>query len=274
MRDFILQDFEEFFYDLVENSFFDMEKKDFFSALETLNISKEELIMFFSEINDLTTQINGEIEITLKDLPKSIIFNKIISLIETGEIKYVNATEKLRKYLDSAVVIFMQELEKIDEVQFETSKTNLNNNKQLLRERFNYDDTEKNNLIIIEKYFKGQQSLLLKNELKPNKFIPILQKLKTNGLISFKTTNDNFEKIFLGISISKENKIDWTGTKYELLLFLKALKPKLRVIDYIYDSAIRCFTINGKAITKTSEISNASGKSAKKQIIEDIALLF
>ena len=277
MTTITIKDFEKYFFDIIETSFFNQEKKDFFLVLKTLNISKKELILYlFEELNKQTTQNDGNIEILLKDLPKSTLMHKITTLIETGDLKYLDAANGLSNSLNSVFTIFMQDLKKTDIVQYETSLNAHNNSKKLLRDRFNYDETKKNNIILIKEDFKGQQSFILKSNLKSDKFTLILQKLKKNNLINRNTTKDKFENIFLGVLISKEDKIDWTGTKHELKIFLKGLKPKLRIDSKIYNTALRCFTINSKEIIKIEEISKSNesiGKTPKSQILEEIISL-
>lgn len=278
MTTLTIKDFEKYFFDIIETSFFNYEKKGFFLVLKTLNISKKELIFYIlEELKMQTNQNNDNIEITLKDLPKSTIINKITTLIETGDLKYLNATNEFSNYLNAIFTIIMQDLKKTDIIEYETSLNVYNNSIKLLRDRFNYDETKKNNIILIKEDFKGQQSFILKSNLKSDKFTPILQNLKKNNLINRNTTKDKFENIFLGVLISKEDKIDWTGTKHELKLFLKGLKPKLRIDSKIYNTAIRCFTINSTEIIKIEEISKSNeskGKLPKSQMIENIISLF
>jgi hypothetical protein len=275
MRNFTTQDFEKYFFDIIENSFFEQEKKDFFSVLKTLNISKKELILnLFEELNKQTNQYDGKIEITIKDLPKSTLINKITTLIETGDLKYLNAAKAFSESLNSVFVIFMQELKKTDETLFDTSVTTVEKNKELIRERFNYDETKKNNVILIKEDFKGQHSFTLKRKYNAEIFLRVVNKLKDNLLVTNETSAGRFQKIFSGEEIPNNEKVDWEGTLYELCLFLKGLKPKLGIVSNIYYTALRCFTINGKEITKTSQISNSSGQTLKEQIIKDIILLF
>lgn len=270
-----IKDFEIYLFDLIENSFFEQEKKVFFLALKTLNISKKELILYLlEELKKQTNQNDGKIEITLKDLPKSTLIHKTTTLIETGDLKYLEAADIISKSLNSVFVIFMQNLKKTDETLFDSSLKAVEKNKELIRERFNYDETKENNIILVEEKFKGQHSFILKKLISANTTLEILKKLKQYNLVDSSTSTSKFQKIFSGDKILNDEKVNWTGTKKELNIFLQALKPKLRIDSYIYYTAIRCFNVKSKEIIITTEISNPSGKTLKEQIIKDIVFYF
>ena len=114
----------------------------------------------------------------------------------------------------------------------------------------------------------------MENPHKTEIFFKILNKLKENELIVYKTSVERFKQIFSGTKIPNEEKVDWIGTKCEFLLFLKYLKPKLIVKNEIYSTALRCFTINGKEILNTKEISSANGRKTKEHIIKEIVSIF
>lgn len=275
MRNFTLQNFEKYFFDLIENSFFELEKKDFNSTLKTLNISKKELVLYFFEIlNNNTTQNDDKIELKIKDFPKSTLMHKIATLIETGELKYLDAAKALSNYLNSIFTIYMEDLKETNKVQYETSLTAINNSKQLVRERFNYDETKKDNLILIKEDFKGQHSFTLKIKFKAEIFIRVLKKLKENQLVANETSVARFQKIFTGEEIPNNEKVDWIGSTFELKLFLDNIKSELSLVKNIYYTTLRCFTINGKEILRTSKISGASYHKKKEQIIIDIVSIF
>ena len=275
MRNFTLQNFEKYFFDLIENSFFELEKKDFYSTLKTLNISEKELVLYFFEIlNNHTTQNNDKIELKIKDLPKSTLLHKIATLIETGELKYLDATKALSNYLNSIFTIYMEDLKETNKVQYETSLTAFDNSKQLVRERFNYDETKKDNVILIKEDFKGQHSFNLKKSFKTDIFLRVLNKLKDNKLVSYNTSTERFKKIFSGEEIPNNEKVDWIGTKFELKLFLDNLKSEFSSKHNIFNTTLRCFTVNGKDILRTKEISSSSSHKTKEQIIIEIVSFF
>jgi hypothetical protein len=270
MRNFTTQDFEKYFFDLIENSFFEQEKKDFFSAIKTLNISQKELMSYlFEEFNKLTTQNDESIELTIKHLPKSTLIHKITTQIEKGELRYLNAADVLYKSLNAAFVIFMQDLKKIDKTLYDSSISTMEKNKELIRGRFNYDESK----TLVEEKFNGQLSFILKKGISASSTLEILKKLKQYNLVDTSTSASKFQKIFSGGKILNDEKVDWTGTKHELSLFVKGLKPKLRIDSNIYDTTLRCFTIKSKEIIKIEEISKSQiskGISPKSQILKDI----
>lgn len=275
MRNFTMQNFEKYFFDLIENSFFELEKKDFHSTLKTLNISKKELVLYFFEIlNNNTTQNDDKIEFKIKDFPKSTLMHKIATLIETGDLKYLNAAKTLSGYLNSIFTIYMEDLKEISKVQYETSLSDLNNSKQLVRERFDYDETKKDNVILIKEDFKGQHSFTLKIKFKLEIFIRVLKKLKENQLVANQTSVERFQKIFSGEEIPNNEKVDWIGSKFELKLFLDNIKSEFSLVNNIYNTTLRCFTIKGKEILRTGQISGASYHKAKQQIIIEIVSIF
>ena len=125
--------------------------------------------------------------------------------------------------------------------------------------------------------FKGQHSFILKKLISANTTLEILKRLKNHNLVDAVTSTSKFQKIFSGEKILNAEKVDWTGTKKELKIFLQSLKPKLRVDSNIYDTALICFTLRCKEIIKIEEISKSQvskGKSPKSEIIKDIILLF
>lgn len=270
-----MQNFEKYFFDLIENSFFELEKKDFYSTLKTLNISNKELVLYFFEIlNNHTTQNDDQIELKIKDLPKSTLMQKICTLIETGELKYLDAAKALSNYLNSIFTIYIEDLKEPDKVQYETSLTALNNSKQLVRERFNYDETKKDNVIFIKEDFKGQHSFNLNRTHKTDIFLKVLNKLKDNLLVSNKTSTGRFQKIFSGEEILNNEKVDWIGSKFELKLFLINLKSEFSSKRNFFNTTLRCFTIDGRDILRIEEISKASNKKTKEQIIIEIVSIF
>ena len=275
MRNFTMQNFEKYFFDVIENSFFELEKKDFYSTLKTLNISKKELVLYFFEIlNNYTTQNDDKIQLKIKDFPKSTLMHKIATLIETGELKYLDATKALSNYLNSIFIIYMEDLKETNKVQYETSLTALNNSKQLVRERFNYDETKKDNVIFIKEDFKGQHSFNLNRLHSTDIFLKVLKKLKDNQLVSYNTSTGRFKKIFSGEEIPNNEKVDWIGTKFELKLFLINLKSEFSSKRNIFNTTLRCFTVNGKDILRTEEISSSSNHKTKEQIIIEIVSFF
>jgi hypothetical protein len=82
-----------------------------------------------------------------------------------------------------------------------------------------------------------------------------------------------FQKIFSGSKIQNNEKVNWIGTNKELNVFLIALGPKLVNKEYKYETAIRCFLVNGKEIIKPKQISNPSGYTSKNQSIKNIVSL-
>jgi hypothetical protein len=275
MRNFTMQNFEKYFFDVIENSFFELEKKDFYSTLKTLNISNKELVLYFFEIlNNHTTQNDDQIELKIKDLPKSTLMQKISTLIETGELKYLDATKALSNYLNSIFTIYMEDLKETNKVQYETSLIAINNSKQLVRERFNYDETKKDNVILIKEDFKGQHSFTLKIKFKTEIFLRVLKKLKENQLVANETSVGRFQKIFSGEEIPNNEKVDWVGSMFELKLFLDNIKSEFSLVNDIYNTALRCFSKDGKEILRTSQISGASYHKKKEQIIIDIVSIF
>ena len=263
-------EFSKYYQDFIKNSLMPKEREDYSKALKTFKLTQENFLELLEDIIDnYFIEVDGEIIPDLSNLAQSKLIKTLGSYDNSKIKKEQEALRSINQHLLSLFTVVKNHNFKTGVVDEDYNRKTENANKVLF-ERFAHlnNPTEKVEDI------KGQHSLLLKHQLPTQKFTPILQYLKKNGFISLNTTKDNFENVFLGNSISKENKIDWTGTKYELSLFLKALKPILRVNTNIYDSAIRCFNLKGKEIIKTAEISNSSGTSSKKQIIEDIISLF
>ena len=271
MENLTEQELEHACLNIIENSFLNAEKESFYSSLKTLKISQQELIPLFLELVYFN---HGEVKAEIVDLPKKPLLTKITNLIGTGDIKYLDAFTTLHNHINSIFTIIGQHLEKNDEDLYKKSITTLNENKELIRDRFNYDETQKNNVILIEENFKGQHSFTLIKQNKTDVFLKIINELKNNDLVVSETSAERFKTIFSGTKIPNKEKVNWEGTKYELSLFLKFLRPKFITDEYIYQTAIRCFTVKGKEIIKTTEISNSSGKTSKGKIIKEIVSNF
>lgn len=265
--------FGQFYQDFIKNSLMPKEKEDYNKALKTFKLTQEDFLEFLEDIIDNHfIEIDGEIIPDLSNLAQSKLIKALGTYDNTKIKKEQEALKNLNQHLLSFFTIVENYNLKAGVVDDDYNQKVENANKVLF-DRF----AHLNNTPTKEIEFKGQQSFILKSNLKSDKFTPILQNLKKNNLINRNTTKDKFENIFLGVLISKENKIDWTGTRLELKLFLKGLKPKLRIDSKIYNTALRCFTINSIEIIKIEEISKSKeskGKTPKSQIIEDIISLF
>lgn len=261
--------FSEFYQNFIENSLMPKEREDYENALKTFKLTKEDFIEFLEDLDNHLIEVDGEIIPDLGNLAQSKLI-KALGPFDNSKIKKEQeALKNLNQHLLSLFSIVQNHNFKIG-VLDEDYNRKIKNTTKVLYERFAHLNNQQTTEIVI----KGQPSFILNHPLKPKKSADILMSLRKNGFISKNTTQDNFEKIFSGVLISKEDKIDWERSRYELYLFLKGLKPKLRIKDKIYDTALRCFTIHGREIIKTTELSNSSGGSTKKEIIKDIISLF
>lgn len=261
--------FAEFYQNFIQSSLFPKELEDFNKALKTLNLTLENFLDLLLDLDNHLIEVDGEIILDLSNLAQC----KLIKTLGSYENSKLKMDKEAIKTLNQHLLVF-----------FAAVKNN-NYKKGFVNDDYNRK-VENANKVVFERFvhlnntpkedteFKGQQSFILKVHLNGVKFSNILKALKSNNLISNKTTVDNFENIFLGLSIPKEDRVDWTGTRKALSVFVKALKHKLRDDAYIYDITLRCFTIEGKDIIKTTEISNASGTTPKAQILKDIVELF
>jgi hypothetical protein len=265
--------FGQFYQDFIQNSLMPKEREDYNKALKTFKLTQENFLELIEDIIDKHfIEVEGEIIPDLENLGQSKLIKTLGHYDNTKVKKEQEALKNLNYHLLSLFTIIKNYNYKAGLVNKEYNRKTENANKVLF-ERF----AHLNNPLTNDRDFKGQQSFTLKNNLKTDKFIHILNSLKNKGFISRNTPIENFENIFLGVLISKENKIDWIGTNHQLKLFILGLKPKLRIDNKIYDTTRRCFTVNGKEIIKNEEISKSNiskGKSSNSQILEDIVSLF
>ncbi|MCA6422644.1 MAG: hypothetical protein IM568_07495 [Flavobacterium sp.] len=260
----------EFYQNFIQNSLMPKEREDYNFALKTFKLTQENFLELLEDIIDNHfIEVDGEIIPDLSNLAKSKLI-KSLGPYDNSKIKKEQvALRSINQHLLSLFTVVKNHNFKTGLVDEDYNRKTENANKVLF-ERFAHlnNPTEKVEDI------KGQHSFIIKKLMSANTTLEILKKLKNHNLVDAVTSTSKFQKIFSGDKILNDEKVDWIGTKKELKIFLQSLKPKLRIDSNIYYTAIRCFTINGKEIIKTAEISNSSGTSSKKQIIEDTIFLF
>lgn len=262
--------FAEFYQSFIQNSLFPKEREDYYKALKVLNLTPEN---FFDLLQDFSDnhfiEIDGEIIPDLSNLAQCKLFTTLVSY-ENSKLK---KDKEALKILNQHLLVFLGVVNNYNlknGVVNDDYNRKIKNANKVIFDRFDHLNNSRNEDIKIN----GQQSFLLKRPIVTKQIGIILESLKKYNCISKKTSQVKFQNIFLGLSIPNEDKVDWEGSKKELSVFVKALKNKLIDNTYIYDTVMRCFTINGKEIIKTTEISKASGSTLKEQIIKDIVKLF
>lgn len=257
---------------IIDKAFFSEEKISLKDTLKKISSSKFKLSYFLMDIlKNHSIKSNPEIEINLETLVNSKILKKPKGL---SDVVYINLLTNLKKHLDAFFVIINQKLKNLDPNEFQEAEKILEKNKELIRKRFNYYETKDVTTVFVEKEFNGQASFVLKKHLKTTEFLTILKELRSKGFVINETTTDKFMNIFSGNYLTNEERVNWSGTRKELYLFVRNLKPKLTNQDSIYDTAIRCFTINNKEITKPTELYKAGGKTLQEKELINIASLF
>jgi len=263
-------EFSKYYQDFIKNSLMPKEREDYSKALKTFKLTQETFLELLEDILDNHfIEVDGEIIPDLENLGQSKLIKTLGYYDNTKVKKEQEALKNLNYHLLSLFTVIKNYNFKAGLVDEEYNRKTENANK-ILFERF----AHLNNPPTKDIDFKGQHSFTLGNPHKTEIFRQILFQLKENKLVVYKTSVERFKQIFSGTKIPNEEKVDWIGTKYELLLFLQYLEPKLIVKDKIYYTSLRCFTINGKEILRTEEISSANGRKTKKQIIEEIVSIF
>ena len=265
--------FGQLYQDFIKNSLMPKEREDYNKALKTFKLTQEDFLEFLEDIIDNHfIEVDGEIIPDLSNLAQSKLI-KALGAYDNSKIKKEQeALKNLNQHLLSFYTIVENYNLKAGVVDDDYNQKVGNANKVLF-DRF----AHLNNTPTKEIEFKGQHSFILKKLISANTTLEILKKLKNHNLVDAVTSTSKFQKIFSGDKILNDEKVDWIGTKKELKIFLQSLKPKLRIDSKIYNTAIRCFTINGKEIIKIEEISKSQvskGISPKSEIIKDIILLF
>jgi hypothetical protein len=261
--------FAEFYQSFIQNSLFPKELEDYNKALKTLKLTPENFLDLLQDLDNHIIEVEGEIIPDLSKLAQSKLFINLGSY-ENSKLK---KDKEAIKILNQHLLVFFGVVNNYNlkkGVVNDDYNRKIENANKVIFDRFVHLNNSRNEDI----KFKGQLSFILKNPIVTKQIRIILDSLKKNDCISKKTSQVKFQNIFLGLSIPNEDKVDWEGSKKELSVFVKALKHKLIDKNYIYDTVQRCFTINGKEIIKTTEISNASGSTLNEQIIKDIVKLF
>jgi hypothetical protein len=262
--------FGQFYQDFIKNSLMPKEKEDYNKALKTFKLTQEDFLEFLEDIIDNHfIEIDGEIIPDLSNLAQS----KLIKALGTYDNSKIKKEQEALKNLNQHLLSFFTIVENYNlkaGVVDDDYNQKVGNANKVLFDRF----AHLNNTPTKEIEFKGQHSFILKRAFKAEIFLKVLNKLKENQFVENETSVGRFQKIFSGTKISNEEKVNWKGTKYDLLLFLISLKTEFRVENDIYDTAIRCFTVRGKEILYTKQISQANNKKSKEQIIKGIVSIF
>jgi hypothetical protein len=262
--------FAEFYRSFIQNSLLPKEREVYKKALKTLNLTPENFLdLLIDVIDNHIIEVDGEIIPDLSNLAQSKLINALDSFENSKSKKDKEALKILNQHL---LVLF-------------TVVNNYNFKKGVVNEDYNRK-IESANKVIFERFvhlnyastqdveFKGQQSFTFKRTYKAEIYLSVLNKLKDSQLVAKETSVSRFKKIFSGEEIQKVEKVDWVGTKFELKLFLVNLKSEFSLVNNIYNTALRCFTVKGKEILSTNEISKASNKKTKEQILKEIVSVF
>lgn len=261
-------EFSKFYQDFIKNSLMPKEREDYNFALKTFKLTQEDFLELLVDIID-NHFIEGVIIPDLENLGQSKLIKTIGHYDNSKVKKEQEALKNINNHLLSLFTVIKNYNFKAGLVDEEYNQKTQDANKVLF-ERFAHLSKPLTN----DRDFKGQQSFILKRAKSGNAFLEIVNKLKHNNLIAPETSTSMFQKIFSGTKIKKTEKVNWIGTKRELTVFLIALKSKLLSDEQKYETAIRCFLVNGKEIIKPEQISNSSGTTSKKQLIEVIISLF
>lgn len=262
--------FGQFYQDFIKNSLMPKEREDYNKALKTFKLTQEDFLELIEDIMDNHfIEVDGEIIPDLTNLAQSKLI-KVLGPFDNSKIKKEQeALKSINQHLLSLFIIIENYNFKAGVVDDDYNRKVENANKVLI-DRFAHLNNTPNKEI----EFKGYQSFTLKRAKSANAFLDIINKLKHNNLIARETSTSMFQKIFSGAKIQNNEKVNWLGNNKELTIFLMALEQKLVFFEYKYETAIRCFLVKGKEIIESEQISNSSGTSSKKQIIEDIISLF
>lgn len=262
--------FAEFYRSFIQNSLLPIERENYNKALNTLNLSPENLLdLLIDVLDNHIIEVDGEIIPDLSNLAQSKLINTLGSFENSKSKKDKEAIKTLNQHL---LVLFTV----VNNYNFKKGVVNedynrkIENANKVIFERF----VHLNNATTKDEEFKGQQSFTFKRTYKTDVYFSVLNKLKDSQLVAKETSVGRFQKIFSGEEIQNIEKVDWIGTKFELKLFLVNLKSEFSLVNNIYYTAKRCFTIKGKAILRTNEISQASNKKTKEQIIKEIVSVF
>ncbi|WP_396170508.1 hypothetical protein [Flavobacterium sp.] len=261
--------FAEFYQSFILNSLLPRELEDYNKALKTLNLTLENFLDLLLDFDNHLIEVDGEIIPDLGSLAQSKLV-KALGPYDNSKIKKEQlALKNLNQHLLSLFSVVKNHNFKMGLVD-EDYNRKIENAGKVLFERFAY----LNNTPIKDIEFKGQQSFTFKKSCKTDIFLRVLKKLKDNQLVATETSVGRFQKIFSGEEIPNNEKVDWIGSKFELKLFLINLKSEFSSKRNFFNTTLRCFTIDGRDILRIEEISKASNKKTKEQIIIEIVSIF
>lgn len=98
----------------------------------------------------------------------------------------------------------------------------------------------------------------------------IMKELKKNNFVYESTKVQQLKDIFSGIEIDPKNRIEWTGSFYELNMFVSILNYDLKKIlpikNGIWETSCSCFIKKGKEI-EVNQLSKAKGSDTKRNLL-------
>lgn len=98
----------------------------------------------------------------------------------------------------------------------------------------------------------------------------IMKELKKNDFVHESTKVQQLKDILTGIEIDPKNRIEWTGSFYELNMFISILNYDLKKIqpikNGIWETACCCFIKKGNEI-EVNQLSKAKGSDTKRNLL-------
>lgn len=107
-----------------------------------------------------------------------------------------------------------------------------------------------------------------------NNFMDAFHLLQGGGFIHMDADYENFKNIFRGDEIKRENKIDWTGKKIDLRMFVLFLikGEKIIKLKYKWETTCNCFLYNSTDILPES-LQKSNGKKDNENKLKEIVKL-
>lgn len=105
-------------------------------------------------------------------------------------------------------------------------------------------------------------------------FMDAFKLLKGGGFIHTDTDYENFKNIFRSNEIKRESKIDWTGKKIDLKMFVLFLikGEKINKLKYKWETTCNCFLYNSTDILPES-LQKSNGKKDNENKLKEIVKL-
>jgi hypothetical protein len=252
-----------YFEKTINNSFLPLEIENYFHTLKILNLTNKDVYNFFIDMENYIKIVDGKPIPIFTNFSENLMIRSLSPIIYSKKESNKKALLNLENHLKTIFVIFENQLLLTPNPSIEIQS--LEEFKKQVNDRF-HQRANKNNQQLS---FKGHHSFQLKNPLKTNQKMTLLNQLKKSVLICNKTNLTQIEAVFMGKVVEENNKISWNSFR-DIYLFVMNLKPYLLHQNDVFETALRCFTKKRIEISNVTQLTNSSGGNKNLAKIKEI----